>query len=386
MARKGKSASTGERGISKTASSYRVRVTVGTKPHDRSKELHFPLSAEMSYLRAQRAQMEADLREQLRYEDPARAAVQRGTLAGDVLVYLAKVESTLDPDTYKTRVSELKAWTDVLGAKPRHTIRDGDITRTFARWKEPQDRAPIVKKGKTYKPRPWVPPSPKTIQNRCRTLAHLYRTLDGKRARTPLDDVDLPKLVTRRPRATDLDTIRAVIANLVDQERRGRLRDAKTRARFLVMVTTGQRPVQIARTQPEDVRLDQGIWYVPVAKGGEAVALPLNGDMVIAWQVFIAAQAWGRWDSRSFARTLRTSGWPATVRPYNARHTVGIALSEGGVDLGDIQPFLGHRRLETTRTFYVPGLLSRLKAASAVLDNRLNLDSSGAPERGTTEK
>lgn len=383
MSRKGQRASI-ERGISQDHTGYSVRVSVGTGPQQRFREARFPPTVDLPYLRAQRASMESDLRAQLQREDPAKASVQRGTLAGDALVYLAKVQPTLDKATYKSRASELKAWTDVLGAKARHTIRDTDIARAFAAWKQPQERPAIVKRGKTYKPRPWVAPSAKTIQNRCRTLAHLYRTLDGEKARTPLDDVTLPARVKRKPRATDLETIRTVVANLVEQERRGRLRDAKTRARFLVMVTTGQRPAQIARTRPEDVRLDLGVWYVPAAKGGEPIALPLNSDMRMAWTLFAAeGDAWGRWDSRSFARTLRTSGWPPTVKPYNVRHTVGIALSAEGVDLGDIQPFLGHSRLDTTREFYVPGLFARLKIASDKLDKRVDLDPTWARYMGT---
>jgi integrase len=184
----------------------------------------------------------------------------------------------------------------------------------------------------------------------------------------------------------DVRTIRTVIARLIKQERCGRLRDAKTRARFLVMVTTGQRPVQLARTTERDVSIEKRLWLVPSAKGGEPVDLPLNEEMAAAWQLFIRANAWGTWDSRSFARTLRRSGWPEGIRPYNARHSVGFALSEAGVDLGDIQPFLSHSQLQTTRSFYVPGLHSRLKAASDKLDHRVDFSPRWARYVGTSEE
>ena len=386
MSRKGARTSL-ERGISKDASGYSVRVSVGSGRQQRLREQRFPSTVDLPYLRAQRASMEAELRAQIARENPARAHAVRGTLAGDVEQYLVKVKPQLAPETYRSRLSELKAWTDVLGDRPRHTLRDTDIRRAFARWQEPQDRAPIVKDGKTYKPRPWVAPSPKTIQNRCRSLTHLYHTLDGEKARTPLDDVDLPAVPQRLPRPTSLPTIHTVIANLIAQEQCGRLRDAATRARFLIMVTTGQRPIQIARTTPDDLDLDANIWYVPDAKDGAPIALPLNRDMRAAWDLFVSVgDAWGTWDSSSAARVLRRAGWPATVRPYNARHTVGIALSEAGISLGDIQPFMNHKRIETTRTFYVPGQYAQLKAASDALDGRINLAPTWARYMGTTPK
>jgi hypothetical protein len=58
-------------------------------------------------------------------------------------------------------------------------------------------------------------------------------------------------------------------------------------------------------------------------------------------------------------------GWPKAIRPYNLRHTVGLTLSERGVDLGDISAHMGHSSMDVTRQFYVPALLSRLRAASA---------------------
>jgi integrase len=375
-----------EDGISRDLTGYsiRVKVTHGGMPY--SRERRFPRTVDLPYLRAQRAQLEADLRSELQERDPVDVAATRGTFAGDVRTYLARMRTKLDARTYRSRASELERWVEVFGHRPRHTLRAADVERAFVQWQTPPKdarRERVDKKGRRIKPRPWTAPGPKTIQNRIRTLKHLHRTLDGTRARTPADNVIVRTPPRTRPRGVSIATIRTVIARLIKQERNGRLRDAKTRARFLVMVTTGQRPGQIARTTAADVMLSQHMWWVPAAKGGEPVPLPLNADMLVAWQLFIAAKAWGTWDSRSFARTLRTSGWPADVRPYQTRHSVGIALSEAGVELGDIQPFLGHSQLQTTRSFYVPGLLSRLKAASNRLDKRVDLSPRWARFAGT---
>ena len=124
------------------------------------------------------------------------------------------------------------------------------------------------------------------------------------------------------------------------------------------------------RAQPIDVDLERRIWFVRPAKGDAGAIVYLNDDMVAAWTLFATAQAWGRYDGRSFVKTLRRCGWPKGVRPYNLRHTVGLTLSELGVDLGDIQAHMGHVSPETTR-IYVPGVLARLKDASQKLDGRI---------------
>lgn len=352
-----------EDGISSDGTSYSVRVSVGSGAARRSREKRFPLTADLPFLRAQRAQLEADVRDELQQTDGA--PVQRGTWAGDVKTYLSRMKAHLDPATFKSRASEFAAWTIAIGPdRSRYGIRPTDIARIVGSWRDSKV-------------------SPKTIQNRVRSLKHLYAKLDGQRARTPADDLKLPKPPKTRPRDVDVKTIRLVIANLIRQERHGRLRDAKTRARFLVLVTTGQRPAQLKKTKKTDVDLDRAIWWVPAAKGGEAVPLPLNAEMLTAWQLFSRSKAWGTFDTRGFGRVVRRAGWPAHVRVYNARHSVGIALSEKGVDLADIAAFLSHSRIQTARDFYVPMLFTRLKAASDQLTGRVDFSPRGARFAGT---
>lgn len=363
MPRKGRR-HTVERGISRDQSGYAVRVSVGSGPGRRASERRFPLTVDLPFLRAQRAQLEAELRETVQQREPGPA---RGTWRGDVRTYLARVRPRLDPETFTSRVSELRAWSAIFDGKPRHHLRATDIERAIGAWRT-------------------AGVSPKTILNRVGTLKHVFRVLDGRRARTPADDVALPKPAAVRPRVVDAAVIRTVIARLIKQERRGQLRDAKTRARFLVRVTTGQRPTQIMGTKPGDVDLERRLWRVPPAKGGDAIPLYLNDDMLIAWRLFVAADAWGPFCTGSQARVLHRAGWPEDIRIYNARHSVGIGFSEGGEDLADIQAWMGHRRIQTTRSFYVPVLFSRLKAMSERADKRLGLSSRGARFAGTQPK
>ena len=71
------------------------------------------------------------------------------------------------------------------------------------------------------------------------------------------------------------------------------------------------------------------------------------------------------------AKVLRTAGWPAGVRPYNLRHSLGIALSESGVDFADVAGVLGHKDVRTTRRSYVPVLNSRMERAAKAIEGRL---------------
>lgn len=72
------------------------------------------------------------------------------------------------------------------------------------------------------------------------------------------------------------------------------------------------------------------------------------------------AEAWGVFRTPRFARAIRAAGWPAGVRPYQLGHTVGVRLSEAGVDLADVAAWMGHKRIETTRQRHVPVLGSRM--------------------------
>jgi integrase len=206
--------------------------------------------------------------------------------------------------------------------------------------------------------------SPRTIRHRARVLRELYQALDGAHARPPTRGVKLPRVETPAPTPVAHATIRRVAKSLKAGRRhaKGYGSDADhAYARYLVRATTGQRPSQIGRAIRDDVDLVRKIWFVRPGKGGLAVPLPLNRDAVHAWKVFIKAEAWGPFDARSFAKTLRRHGWPTGVRPYNLRHTFAIDHLLAGTSLGNLQGLLGHAQIETTRKHYAPVLLALLR-------------------------
>jgi integrase len=299
------------------------------------REKRFPTGTNLDLLRSWRIGKRAELDQE---RGDAIAAVA-GTLERDAQKFLKRKEGTA---YYKAARSHLKAWNPKFGTWLRSRILRDDVERQIAAWREAKVSA-------------------RTIRHRCFLLRELYHALDGPKARTPVDYIKLPKLPAPHPVAVPLKTVQRVAANLL------KAKLMVDYARFLVRATTGQRPAQIMRATADDVDLKRKIWFVKPAKGGLAVPLPLNADMVTAWKLFAKADAWGAFDTGRAADTLREHGWPKDVRPYALRHTFAISLLLNGVGLDDVQGLLGHGQIQTTRLYYAPILVSRLRAATSHL-------------------
>lgn len=283
-----------------------------------------------------------------------------GTFARDAKRYLSDFTQHLA--SHDSRKGEIKPWVTLFAERPRGTITTADIARARTAW---------LADGK----------KPKTVNNRVNALRHLYHCLDGKKQWTPCDDLRALD-VHRTPIQFVSDAvIAAVDLKLQELERAHKVLSSKTRARFRVLVSTGRRPSEVMRTQPTDLDLKRRIWLPRDGKGGFSPGIYLNDDMLAAWQLFVDVNAWGQYDTNLQAKRLKLAGWPADVKPYNARHTVGITLSERGIDLDDVGSMMGHRRRETTRKHYVPVLNSRMQKASEALEGRFQ----GWPSMQNTE-
>jgi integrase len=308
------------------------------------KEVRMPLGSSRGELLRRRA----ELIEALADDDPSLGAAP-GTLRKDIPRYLALAKHLVDPKG--SRKAHLAAWLPALGDVPRRQITTHDLLRVRGEW-----IAAGIK--------------PKTCNNRVSALRSLYKTLDGRDATIFRTVQPLPSHRTPAVSVPAADIL-AVDLKLQAHEHQGWLRDKKTRARFRVRAATGRRPSEIMRAQPEDVDLKRRIWTPRDGKGGFTPGIYLTDDMVAAWQLFIEADAWGPFNTGSMAEVLRNCGWRANVRPYNLRHSVGIALSESGVDLADVQQMMGHKHIATTRQHYVPVLNSRMQHAAKQLEGRL---------------
>ena len=265
----------------------------------------------------------------------------RGTLLADGAAYLTQVKTLA---SYKSRVCEVNAWTALYGRLRRSQITSEHVRKARGTWLEEK-----VHEQDGQQPRADLAasvPGARRLQG-----ADAGRRRGAAAGRTLRED----------PRPSE--DVPTVAANLTDP---------KTRARFMVIASTGVRPAELKRAEPADVDLERKAWIVRTAKGGEPRAFWLNADMVGAWKAFIAANAWGHFDGSDYAKALYAAGWPKDVRPYQARHSMALELGERGIDLADVSAVLGHRQIATTRKHYAPVLVSRLKDASERLAGRFD--------------
>lgn len=332
----------------------RRRVTVKVGPLQ--KEHRFPLDTPPDEIRAWKITAKAQLLDELS-DLPALPADQIAVL----------IEKALKK-TNRSDASHLKAWLPLIGHLTKRELKAQHLQTALQVWAEKR---------------------PKTIRHRFRVL----KTLLGS-----MPEIALPKIDEPRPVPVPLDVIQRVAESLrtglITEKRHG---PKKTRAPthhapspigyawFLVRATTGQRPGQIARAKPADIDFGRRIWFVRPSKGGYAIPLPLNDDMVQAWTLFAKAEAWGQYDSRAFSRLLRRHGWPRELSPYALRATFAIDLLLAGVPMHDVQGLLGHKQITTTQRHYAGILLARLQAA---VGQRSILPASGGTitPRNTEEK
>jgi integrase len=267
------------------------------------------------------------------------------TLRTDIITYLALMKAKLSKETYASRECHLQAWLPAFGDQSRHTLTLEMIHAVRDAW--------------TTGPDPY---SGKTCNHRTFALKHLYRQLGvGRLQVTPLDKLDKLPEADPNPQFVDVRTIKRVASRIVNP---------KTRGRFMVLASTGQRPAQLKRAERDDVDLRLGLWKVRPAKRGNPIPVVLTTDMKAAFRVFAAADAWGPFDSSDYAKQLYKAGWPKHIRPYNTKHTIGLTLADSNLQWEDIKDWFGHKDVKTTR-IYTGHVVSRLRRTSEKLAGRI---------------
>lgn len=330
------------KGIRRDRYGWRAYVKVGTL----QREKRYPTDTPIKKMQDWRDECRVALR---KIPQPARG--RSGTFGADVKIYLAQVKPTIVLATYRSRVCELDAYMAVFRNQPRANINRAALLELRTAW---MTTGKAKRNGQTGA-------SVKTVRNRETALRHLYHRLDGAKAPTPLDDLPALSRTPANPRFVTVARIKAVAR---------RLTDPKDRARFMVLTATGQRPAQLKRAQPADVNLRRRLWFVRRAKGGNPIPVTLTDDMIAAFKALRAAKAWGDFDGSDYAKALYAAGWPKDVPPYNAKHTVAIALGEAGAEWEDIKDFFGHTDIKTTR-IYTGLIATRGRATSRHLDGRI---------------
>jgi site-specific recombinase XerD len=335
------------KGIYRDAYGLAATVKVGTGAEAQQREKRYPFDTPLKDIKDWQEAMRAELRALQRRP----ASIARGTLEADARVYLAQVKHLA---SYKSRVCEVDAWRALYGRLRRSQITAEHVRKARATWTAEKF-------------------APKTINNRVQTLANLYHVLDREKAPTPCDEIK------KLPVA---ESVKVLVPAKVFQLVAANLTDPKTRARFMITASTGVRPAEVKRARPGDVDVDRRVWMVRTAKGGAMRAIVLNDEMLAGWTAFIAANAWGHFDTSDHDKRLYEAGWPKDVRPYQARHSMALELGERGIDLADVASMLGHKDVATTRRHYQGILASRLKGASDTLAGRFDGWKAPEPESG----
>ncbi len=319
-------------GIRRDRYGHRVYVKV----RGVQREARFPPDATLTAMRDKRA----ELRRELKLLAPM--MVKGSVRQYAEQCYLPAKKQELVTSGYKSLRCEVEAWYPAIGALQFHQVTRARVLEQRTAWLE-----------EGY--------AKKTCNHRVRALRGMFHYRFGRKAATPCDDIDKLEEPAASPRVVSVATIQKVLA---------RLGDPKVRARFMVLVSTGQRPAQLKRAAPDDVDLRRGVWMVRPAKRGNPIPVILTDDMRAAFRAFKAADAWGYFDGSDYAKALYAAGWPRGVRPYNAKHTVAITLAEQGAEWEDIRDWFGQKDIKTTR-IYTGLVLRRTRATAARLQGRL---------------
>lgn len=322
----------------------------------KQKEKKFPVDTPIDYLKKFRAHQEKIAADAAQVH--AFKTHTSGSFVRDIVQFL-KTRKRLP--CFKSDRSHLRPWARRFGRLSRHSITRQMVILALADW---TDKAP------------------RELRHRLNILRQVFYFKDGDLAPTPCDRISSKKHSFLKPKKTRPklvgdDTIGTVAQNLLKAELNGRLRDGKTRARYLVLATCAKRPCQLMRADPKDVDLVTRVWDVVPAKNSTGGPLYLNNEMLEAWKLFVAADAWGKYDSRSFSKTIRRNGWPGGrggIRPYNMRHQTLQTMRNRGADLGGVQQAAGHESPDTTARFYVTGELEESKKVSTLVDGRFPSD------------
>lgn len=312
--------------------SLSARVQVGSGRDALTEEKAFDSGTSLKEMQQWREEKRVELRKLV-------PTVGRGTIAAEVPRYLDRAKKR--PASLGSKTSEMHAWIAAIGHLRRHQVKPALIDETIADW-----LADDVAK--------------KTVLNRCRTLHHFYVTMaDDRKAKTPLDNVDIPKPAKTKPAFVSVAVIKRV-----EKKLRGYPLE---HAYYLTTTSTGLRPAQIDRIRETLTNADirRGVIMVAGGKGGEPIPMVLNADQRAALKALLLVT--GTRDASRYARRVHAAGWPAGVRPYNARHAVGIELAERGADDSDIQKQLGHSSIQMVRQFYTGVRLTTMKRISKVL-------------------
>lgn len=208
-----------------------------------------------------------------------------------------------------------------------------------------------------------------TVARKLSALRSFFRFLEkrGVLDANPAEAVVSPK---KRKYVASYMTVDEVFG-LLDSMPETTWRQARDRAMFETLYSTGIRVAELAGLDVPDVDFSGGLVRV-LGKGGKERIVPIGDkalDKIRAYRALAGAEAFaakdpqalflnksgGRMSDRSVRRVLedlvRRLGMAKPVSPHTFRHTFATHVLDNGADLRSVQELLGHASLSTTAVY-----------------------------------
>ena len=333
----------------------------------------YPLGTSQGEMRA----WQHGARHELATASPASSAAARGSLAADIVEFIA----ALPEGRYRVDTEDLLGhWArSPLGALDRRSITRLDLIGVISEWTT-------------------AGAAENSCNRRLGRLRKLFHALDGIDDENPTDRIQYLREPKFEPRDIPSHIVQLILDSLPDQGRaaRGEKRPtlSETKLRLRVMAWTGIAPATLRRVRPRDLDLARGRVYLRPRRKGKGThgawvtLLPIAVD---AFRDFAAAGLFERaWSGSSIGKTWRVGiarataaaerlaaetghqAWaddiaalPPRCRPYDLRHAFASQIYRETGDIGAVSELLQHASFETTKRYTRGAVSARVAAAIA---------------------
>ena len=263
------------------------------------------------------------------------------------------------------RRRQLEWWAARLGHLRRDAIAPADV------------RAALAELRQTH--------AASTCNHYRQALFSLYRTLGGRDAPNPLQDVKPFTSPAPEARGLSYYVVQRILATMSDQGSarvKGNPRAAASAAkvRCRVLAFTGLRPSELMRYRPEHWNRSTQTLVVYTGKGGRTRTIPLSAPAAEALADLEAVGAIGPFSTssvrRAFIRAAERIGIHG-VRPYDLRHSYATALYRVAGDTRLVKDVLGHSDTRMTERYTLGHVPEAMRLATSRFEEHLG--GSGAP-------
>lgn len=201
----------------------------------------------------------------------------------------------------------------------------------------------------------------------CIKTFYKFLVQDGVLKRSPVADVETPRLEKQLPDVLSIDEVSSLIA-APDIDTALGMRD---RALFELLYATGLRVSELMSLTMNSVNTEAGFVLV-MGKGSKERVIPV-GEEALKWlqrylrdaRLLILRNKTSRYlfTNRTGARLTRHGFWKIIkkyclragivkkVSPHTLRHSFASHLLAGGADLRSVQTMLGHEDISTTQIY-----------------------------------